>query len=351
MAVITIVGAGMMGSALSWPLSDNGHSVRLVGTPLDAEIIASIQSARIHPKLQRSMPEPVSAYSVDELATALDGAEIVVSGVSSFGVNWFADTVGPLLRPDIPVIAVTKGLEDQPDGSLMILPDVTRRRLPTAIREKISLNAIGGPCTSHELAARRQTGVVFCGKDPAVLAQLKSTFATSYYHIWPSSDMIGVEVCAAMKNAYALGVGLAVGMMEQAGPDGLAEMYNPQAALFAQGCTEIRQMLTICGGDPFNATWLPGPGDLYVTIFGGRTVRLGKLLGQGHSFAEARQMLAGVTLESVEITNRVARALPRLAERGRARLEDFPLIRHIDQILNHGAPVNIPWDAFFNRAA
>jgi len=160
--------------------------------------------------------------------------------------------------------------------------------------------------------------------------------------------VIGVEVCAAMKNAYALGVGLAVGMMEQAGKDGLAEMYNPQAALFAQGCTEIRRMLEMMGGDPRCATWLPGPGDLYVTIFGGRTVRLGKLLGQGHSFAEARQLLAGVTLESVEITNRVARALPKLAARGLARLEDFPLIRHIDQIINHAAPVNIPWDDFFH---
>ena len=348
MAVITIVGAGMMGSALSWPLSDNGHSVRLVGTPLDEEIIASIKATRIHPKLQRKVPANVTAYRVSELQSALDGADVVASGVSSFGIAWFADTVGPLLRPEVPVIAVTKGLEDDPDGTLHILPDVTRKRLPSDLRERISLNAIGGPCTSHELAARRQTGVVFCGQDPYILNLLKGVFATPYYHIWPSTDMVGVEVCAAMKNAYALGVGLAVGMMEQDGPDGLAEAYNPQAALFAQGCAEIRHMLAITGGGVENATWLPGAGDLYVTIFGGRTVRLGKLLGQGHSFAEARQMLAGVTLESVEITNRVARALPKLAERGLARLEDFPLIRHIDRILNYCERVNIPWDRFFN---
>ena len=151
-----------------------------------------------------------------------------------------------------------------------------------------------------------------------------------------------------MKNAYALGVGLAVGMMEKAGRDGLADAYNPQAALFAQGCWEMRKMLALLGGNPDQVYGLPGPGDLYVTIFGGRTVKLGKLLGQGMSFSEARAMLAGVTLESVEITTRVARALPRLAQRGLARLEDFPLLMHIDQILNHAAPVAIPWDAFFH---
>ena len=347
MAIVTIVGAGMMGSALSWPLSDNGHSVRLVGTPLDDEIVASIQSQHIHPKLQRRMPEGVTAYRWTELAEALAGADVVASGVSSFGVEWFAKTVGPLLRPEVPVIAVTKGLEDEADGTLVILPEVTRRLLPAGLRDRISLNAIGGPCTSHELAARRQTGVVFCGDDLGVLGRLKDIFATNYYHIWPSTDVVGVEVCAAMKNAYALAVGIGLGLMEKDGPDGVAESYNPQAALFAQGCTEMRRMLGILGGGADNATWLPGPGDLYVTIFGGRTVKLGRLLGHGHSFIEARAMLAGVTLESVEITLRVARALPKLVARGLVRREDFPLILHIDDIINRGAPVNFPWEKFF----
>ena len=348
MAIVTIVGAGMMGSALSWPLCDNGHTVRLVGTPLDEEIVASIQSQHLHPKLQRLMPEGVSAFRWTELAAALQGADVVASGVSSFGVEWFAKTAGPLLHPEVPVIAVTKGLEDEPDGTLVILPEVTRRLLPPGLREQVSLNAIGGPCTSHELAARRQTGVVFCGDDLGVLGRLKGIFATNYYHIWPSTDVTGVEICAAMKNAYALAVGIGLGMMEKDGPDGVAEAYNPQAALFAQGCTEMRKMLALLGGGTDNATWLPGPGDLYVTIFGGWTVKLGRLIGHGHTFAEARALLAGVTLESVEITTRVARALPGLAARGLARLEDFPLILHIDQIINHGAPVNIPWDKFFS---
>ena len=350
MSTVTIVGAGMMGTALCWPLRDNQHTVRLVGTPLDQDIIASIQATGTHPKLQRRVPDNVQALFHTELEQGLAGADLLVCGVSSFGVAWFADRVGPYLRPQAPVIAVTKGLQDQPNGDLRILPDVVADCLPTEMRGHVSLNAIGGPCIAHELAARRQTCVVFTGLDADVLAQLRLIFATPYYHIGLSTDMVGVEVCAALKNGYAMGVGLAVGMMEQAGPDGLARMYNPQAGLFAQSCREMRRLLEITGGGVDNVDWLPGAGDLYVTIFGGRTVRLGSLLGRGLSFAKARRQLAGETLESVEIITRVARALPKLESRGLARPGEFPLLEHLDQILNHGASADIPWDRFFPAA-
>jgi len=179
------------------------------------------------------------------------------------------------------------------------------------------------------------------------LGLLREVFATPYYHVCLSTDVVGVEVCAALKNGYALGVGLAVGMMEKAGPDGLAHMYNPQAALFAQGCREMRRLLEITGGRVDNVAWLPGAGDLYVTVFGGRTVRLGRLLGKGLSFPEARQQLAGETLESVEIITRVARALPKLEQRGLVRPGEFPLLTHMNQIITHGATVALPWDRFF----
>lgn len=347
MSIVTIVGAGMMGSALCWPLTDNHHIVRLVGTPLDQEIINTIKATGVHPKLQRPLPAGVIPFDHTQIAEAVQGADVIASGVSSFGVDWFAQTVGPYLRPEVPVIAVTKGLEDQPNGDLLILPAATDQKIPAQLQGKVSFNAIGGPCISHELAARRQTGVVFCGKEAAVLQSLKALFATDYYHIWTSTDAAGVETCAAMKNAYAMGVGMAVGMMEAAGPDGLANLYNPQAALFGQSCYEMQRLVRLMGGNVENVAWLPGAGDLYVTIFGGRTVRLGKMLGQGVTFAEARCRMAGETLESVEIITRVARALPRLAARGLVRLDDFPLLLHMDAILNHGETVNIPWNRFF----
>lgn len=347
MAIVTIVGAGMMGTAMCWPLADNGHTVRLVGTPLDDEIIQSIREDRVHPKLERKIPPGVEPFSILGLDEALDGADLVIGGISSFGVDWFASAVGPYFRPGVPVLSVTKGLEDQPDGTLLTLPAALNGKLPEVMHGTIGFNAIGGPCIAHELAARRHTAVVFTGTDAAVLQHLRKMLATPYYHIWTSTDVTGVETCAAMKNAYALGVGLAVGIMEAAGPDGLANNYNPQAALFGQSCYEMRRLVRLMGGDEGHVTWLPGPGDLYVTVFGGRTVRLGKMLGKGMPFKEAKQILAGVTLESVEIVTRVVRALPKLAARGLVDLADFPLLLHLDEILNQDRPLAIPWEQFF----
>jgi glycerol-3-phosphate dehydrogenase (NAD(P)+) len=346
MANITIIGAGMMGTAMCWPLADNGHQVRLVGTPLDTELIASVQASGLHPTLQRQVPPGVQAFQVAQLPQVMQDADLVISGVSSFGVDWFACAVGPLLEPGQPVLAVTKGLEDQPNGDLWILPQATRAKLPAHLEENASLNAIGGPCIAHELAARRPTGVVFTGRHPPTLERLRELLATSYYHVSLSEDEVGVEVCAALKNAYALAVGLGVGMMQSQGPDGLANLYNIQAALFGQSTLEMARMLAILGGGVDNAHWLPGAGDLYVTVFGGRTVRLGSLLGMGMPFDEALEQMAGVTLESVEITTRVARALPKLAARGLAEPADFPLLLHLDEILNQGVPVDIPWNRF-----
>lgn len=347
MPVATIVGAGMMGTAMCWPLADRGWEVRLVGTPLDEAAISAIQSTGYHPALERRLPRGVSAHPASEIPAALDGASLVVGGVSSFGVPWFAEAVGPHLEPGVPVLSVTKGLEEGPDGELVTLPVALDRRLPVRLRGRVPFAAIGGPCIAHELAARRQTAVVLTGTDVAVLSSLHDALATDYYHPAISTDVTGVETCAAMKNAYALAVALAVGEMELAGPDGLANSYNPQAALVGQSCHEMRVLVGILGGDPGQVGWLPGAGDLYVTVFGGRTVRLGKMLGKGVPFAEARRVLAGVTLESVEIATRVARALPKLEARGLARTADFPLLMHLDAIVNRGAPVAIPWDAFF----
>jgi glycerol-3-phosphate dehydrogenase (NAD(P)+) len=247
------------------------------------------------------------------------------------------------------VIVVTKGLVEDDKGDFQILPEYIDSQMPSHIRGRISLNAIGGPCIAHELAARRQTGVVFCGRDENVLNRLQETFHTDYYHIWTSTDMVGVEVCAALKNAYALGVGLAVGMYEKAGADGLAHMYNPQAALFAQSCLEMRRFLDLMGEGVDNVDWLPWAGDLYVTVFGGRTVRMGRLLGMGLPYSEAREIMAEETLESVEIITRVGRALPKLEARGKVWAGAFPLMQHLYRIIHEDEKVKIPWEMFFLR--
>ncbi len=169
--------------------------------------------------------------------------------------------------------------------------------------------------------------------------------------MWTTTDLVGFEVGAALKNAYTLGVGLASGMLEKAAGSDPANacMHNTAAAIFAQGCTEIERLLRVAGASPFFAYGLPGAGDLYVTSAGGRAVRFGSLLGAGRSYAEARQIMAEETLESVEIIRAMDCALPRMFERGLLKPDEMPLIRALIGIVVHGQPADVPFDAFFGN--
>jgi glycerol-3-phosphate dehydrogenase (NAD(P)+) len=349
MATVAIVGAGMMGTATAYPLADNGHVIRLVGTHLDGEIIRSCKEKRYHPRLQRELPPAVRPHFVEEVAEALRGVDVIVSGVNSLGVHWVGRTIGPHLVPGQVIIAVTKGLESTPAGELRILPDVLAGELPASIRDRVTLAAIGGPCIAGELAGRRESCVVFGSQDGEAAQRLAAMFRTPYYHVWTTTDLTGLEYCAALKNAYTLAIGLAAGILEKTGGVDAAgaRMHNAAAAIFGQACTEMERMLEVAGGTRRFAYGLPGAGDLYVTCQGGRTVRLGRLLGMGHSLVEAREMMAGETLESAEIVREMGKALPGLVQRGRLRPDELPMLRTLVDVLVHGRPVDLPLDRFF----
>lgn len=341
MSVITIVGSGMMGSAMSVPASDNGHEVRLVGSPLDGEIISRMKKDGFHITLNRKLPKTVKPYYVDELDSALKGADLVIGGISSFGVEWFAQSVLPKVDKSVPVLSVTKGMSVGNDGSLVPFPIMLSKRPGL---EELSLNAIGGPCICFELCDHKQTEVAYCGKDIKTLEKIRDMLSTDYYHIRITTDIYAVECAVAMKNAYAMGVSLAIGLTQKELCEDSPEKYNPEAALFLQSTREMLKLIMLGSNSPDEIAL--GAGDLYVTIFGGRTRRLGTLLGLGNSFEKAKQMLKGVTLESVAIITNTAKALRIMEKAGRVNTKDFPLLMHMDQIINQNQPVNIPWDEF-----
>ena len=340
MSIITFIGAGQMSSALTFPAFENGHEVRLVGTPLDRDVIDGLRKDNFHIHLKRTLHEGIQYYQVEEMEEAIQGADAILGGVSSFGVDWFAQDVLPKIPRNIPLLSVTKGMIDQEDGSMMTYPEFWEQ---TEGGKGLSINAIGGPCTSYELADKDHSCVAFCGRNMEILHELKQLFSTDYYHISCSTDVVGVECAVALKNAYALGVSLAVGLAEK--KEGIGAIhYNSQAALFGQGVREMRKLLAIVGGKDDNIVY--GAGDLYVTVFGGRTRKIGTLLGRGLSFDQAMEELKGVTLESIVIATRTARAVKRLDALEKVKKEEFPLLMHVDEIINQGKPVNIPWKSF-----
>jgi len=344
MAIVTIIGAGMMGSALAFPARENGHEVRLVGTHLDREIIdTSIKTGR-HPKFVKDFPAGVKYYQIEEVDTAIEGADMIIGGVSSFGVDWFGDVILPKIPDATPLLTVTKGLYDTADGKLLTYPDLWQKKLDE-LGKKVSLNAIGGPCTSYELVAHDQTEVAFCGKDLKVLEFLRGIMTTDYYHISLSTDVTGIESAVALKNGYALGIALTIGLNQKAFGLDSELHFNSQAAVFGQAVKEMYRLLEYQGAASLDNISV-GAGDLYVTVYGGRTRLVGILLGRGLNIDEAKAELNGVTLESLVVAERVARAVKVAAANGKLDLKSFPLLMHVNEILIDKKEVNIPWEDF-----
>ena len=344
MSNITIVGAGMMGSALAFPARENCHRVPLTGTHLDSEIIAESKRTGKHPKFDKPFPAGVEYFYFEELAEALEGADMVICGVNSFGVDWFMQEVLPHIPDTTPVLSVTKGLVAYDDGTLISYPEYWERSIAP---RKMNLNAVGGPCTSYELVAHDQTIVTFCGRDMQTLETLRGLMRTDYYHIHLSTEVMGVESAVALKNAYALGVALAVGLNEKVNGVGCTPHYNSQAAMFYQSVKEIRKLLTYLTGNDRQID--SAAGDMYVTIFGGRTRLIGTLLGRGYGIDEALAELKGVTLESLVIIGRINKAVKKLAQDGKLDAAEFPLLMHMDAIIEGKATSEeIPWERFTN---
>ena len=336
MAIITVIGSGVMGSAMSFPARSNGHTVRLVGTMLDREIIKHAKETGYHLTLERSLPDNVVFYQLEELDLALDGVDLIIGGVSSFGVEWFADEIICRLPSEIPVLSVTKGMLLNSDGSLTSYPAYYALKKPDG-----DFCAVGGPCTSYELADSDHSHVGFCGRNMDSLLMMKELLESSFYHVNLTTDVEGLEFAVAIKNVYALAVSLAVGLSLDR-DDTLH--YNSQAAIFTQSVREMRRLLAIFGHADDNIVF--GAGDLYVTVYGGRTRKLGTLLGMGQSFKSAMQELDGITLESVVIASRVSKAILTLIDKGKASRTDFPLLLHVYDIISKDITVNVPWSEF-----
>ena len=348
MATVTIIGAGMMGSALAFPARENGNTVRLVGTHLDREIISECIRTGRHPKFTKDFPESLQYYQIEQVREAIAGADLIIGGVSSFGVEWFAREILPILDEKVPVLTVTKGLMDTSEGKLITYPAYWEKCL-SEMGKKLDLNAIGGPCTSYELVAQDQTEVAFCGKNPETLEKLRAIMNTDYYHISLSTDITGIESAVALKNGYALGIALTIGLNQKAFGLDSELHFNSQAAVFGQAVKEMSKLLDFHGAGTLDNLCV-GAGDLYVTVYGGRTRLIGILLGRGLPLAEAKAQLNGVTLESLVVAERVARAVKISAQKGILDLKEFPLLLHIDEILTQGKEVDIPWEAFAYRS-
>jgi glycerol-3-phosphate dehydrogenase (NAD(P)+) len=345
MARIAIVGAGMMGSALALPLIDRGHEIRLVGTELDDAIIGALKSGAEHPTLRYALPREIQPFFASELARALASVDAVALGVSSAGVRWAGRALGPLLAPGTPLLMISKGLVWS-GAEFRILPDVLRAALPAQLA--VDPVAVAGPCIAGELARRVETCVVFTSRSSASSEAWAELARGPYYHVFTSDEVVAAEVCAALKNAYAMGVGFAAGVHERnGGASGSIAMHNCEAALYAQAIRETEALVGLLGADARAVPGLAFAGDLNVTCNGGRTGRFGRFLGQGLGRAGAIERMNGATLECLEILETLRQGLGAFVRAGHLQMGDLPLLEHMIEVALDDEPVAIPYARFF----
>ena len=185
--------------------------------------------------------------------------DLVILGVSSAGVGWAIDRLCEALDRPVPVLMITKGLAPTGEG-IDVLPHVVRRALKERLGMDVPVMAVGGPCIAGELAAGRHTGVVITGDDPALVDRTIAMLDAEFYHARPSADVVGVEVCAAFKNFYAIGVGWATGRLEREGKAGNgASMFNLSASLFTQALRELGILTRALGARPAASAAFPAP--------------------------------------------------------------------------------------------
>jgi glycerol-3-phosphate dehydrogenase (NAD(P)+) len=346
MAVITILGAGVMGSAMAMPASDRGHEVRLAGTHLDTAIIDSVKASGRHPRLALQLPAGVKPYKYTEFSAALgDDTDVLLLGVAAAGVPWAIDRICESVSRPMTVLMLTKGIAPKPDR-LEALPNEVREQVLARTGIGLDVAAIGGPCIAGELAARRVTGAVIASATPGLAERLCDLLATNYYHPRPSADVIGVELCAAFKNFYAIAVGWAAGRLEkeQKAENG-ALNHNPAAILFDQALAEMLTLVRHHGGGDASVWGMPGAGDLYVTCQAGRNSRLGRHLGMGLTYAEVKAgPMKDDTIEGAETGIAAAATLRALMGSGRLDAKALPLTCALLDTLTEGRPLVIPWD-------
>lgn len=348
MARIVILGAGVMGSAMAVPAAAMGHEVSLVGTHLDSSIINSIRSSRLHPRLGVKMPEKVRPFDWTELAgTLLAPPDLIILGVSSAGVDWAIGQLGAHLKQARPVLMITKGLQDN-GSAIEILPDVVTSGLRSRLGLQVPVMAVGGPCIASELAVGRDTSVVITGRDEALLGSTIAMLSAPFYHARASLDVVGVELCAAFKNFFALGVGWAAGQLETAPEaENSAKMHNLASGIFTQSLREMGLLVTALGGSMESVSGLPGVGDLYVTCLAGRNSRMGRLLGLGHSYTVAkRDFMAEDTVEGADLARAIGPALRRLWAHNGLPTDRMPLARAVVDAVCDDVPLRIDWQKF-----
>jgi len=310
---LAVVNAGGWGTALAVLLGNAGHNVRLWcrRAALAAEIEASGENRAYLPGV--AVPPPV--WPSASLEDVVVGADAVILAPISSAARETGRRLSECVRRGTPVMHASKGLE---------LPSL--QRLSEAIGEELgaeSVAALSGPTHAEEVGRGMPTAAVVACTDASVASVFQDLLHGPTFRVYTSSDVVGVELCGALKNVVALATGAS---------DGLGYGDNARAALITRSLVEIGRLVQAAGGNARSVAGLAGLGDVVVTCTSrhSRNRWAGEQIGRGRSAADVVASTPKV-IEGIPAT-RAAVAL------GARYSIDLPVCTQVDQVLNRGLP-------------
>ena len=342
MKKIVIIGAGSMGSAFAVPCIENKNDVTVVGTHLEDDLIKNIKlNNQTHPALKTQLSKEIKFEKYENLQTILEkNPDIIVCGVSSVGIEWFVKQISKNYKKKLPIVLLTKGLSIF-DNELTTLSDKIRNLLKKDGHSEINISAIKGPCLAAGLANKMRTGTVIANLDIKESQLLKEIISTNYYSTEISEDITGVEISGAIKNIYSMLIGASEGLSNSKVSKDIQSKYylNTAASLIHRSISEMVEFVKHYGGETETVYGLAGLGDLYVSAIGGRNSLMGKYLGEGYLYNEAKEKFMKLTtVEGAQLALEIG---PKILQD--LNLTNFPLMFSMLKTICENKKLEINW--------
>ena len=288
MKKIIIIGGGAMGSAFTIPCLENNNNVTIT-EPYSKRFIKDLSSKnKFHSALKIRLPKNLKfrKFSRDLLKEQFD---LIVIALSLSGIDFIGKELKNL-KIKTPVLVLTKGLKyEKKRNKILTISEQLKKNY-----KGMNISVLKGPCLAKELARKNQTSVVIANKNIKIAKSIGKMISTKYYLTEYSKDVIGIEVCSAIKNIYAMIIGA-------------GQSLNSSSNLFQKSILEMKYLIKYFKGKEETISGLAGVGDLYVSAAGGRNSKMGSYLGKGYTFKIAKKkFMPNDTVEGEQLVREIA---------------------------------------------
>ena len=285
---ILVIGGGAMGSAFTIPCLENNNKVTIT-EPYSKTFIKDLSSKnKFHSSLRINLPKSLKFrnFSIDLLSEKFD---LIVIALSLSGIDFIGKRLKNL-KIKTPILVLTKGLKyEKKNNKILTISEQLKKNY-----NGMNISVLKGPCLAKELARKSQTSVVIASKNIKTAKWIGKQISTNYYLIEFSKDIIGVEVCSAIKNIYSMIIGA-------------GQSLNMSSSLFQKSIIEMKYLTKYFKGKEATTLGLAGVGDLYVSAAGGRNSKMGSYLGKGFTFKKAKKkFMPKDTVEGEQLAREIA---------------------------------------------